>query len=432
VSRTTVGSAQDVVWTDDAPYLTCDRQWEVIGHGRGYILRLVQVPIIFEFLYVRRDRGELYGQLRVLTDLPGTRSYEGALGAPGTFNLTSPQARKARAVMLADLSRAPHIDWLRLLEEFSARVINAEADGDPAVWLHQVQPIAGSRHFDVDGLELTQCHANMLFGESDTLKSWMLLQVLSELSRRGVRTALLDWELDEDAHHDRLARLYGDHPPEVLYLQCRKPLTLELDRILRDFHRHEITFAGVDSVVPACGSANPNDADVANQLIGSLRQLDVGSLLVAHVPKSSADQKGAEKPFGSQFWFALCRSIWFVAQTNTDPVVTGFYHRKSSLSRHRPAFGLSWRFAEPDGAPITITRADLADVPDLADRQSARERMRDLLKTGPLTPAQVAERLDIKPETIRKTIQRFPKLFGKHVSADGETRLALVERRYGS
>ena len=92
MSRTTVGSAQDVVWTDDAPYLTCDRQWEVIGHGRGYILRLVQVPIIFEFLYVRRDRGELYGQLRVLTDLPGTRSYEGALGAPGTFNLTSPQA----------------------------------------------------------------------------------------------------------------------------------------------------------------------------------------------------------------------------------------------------------------------------------------------------------------------------------------------------
>jgi hypothetical protein len=229
-----------------------------------------------------------------------------------------------------------------LFEEFSARVLMAEADGEPAIFLHDVAPKSEPIHFDVDGVELTRKHANMLFGESDTLKSWATLHILGELARRGVPVALLDWELDEDAYADRWRRLYGDTPCPILYLPCSKSLALEFDRIQREFHKHKILFTGVDSVVPAGGSANPNDAEAANQLVGALRQLDVGSLLVAHVPKSAAEQKGHEKPFGSQFWFNLCRSIWFVARTTSDPVVTGLYHRKSSLSRQRPDVGLRW------------------------------------------------------------------------------------------
>lgn len=69
--RAALDPVDDVIWTDAAPYLTCTRQWEVIGHGRGYVLRLLEVPIIFELLHVRRERGQLYGQLRVLSDLAG-------------------------------------------------------------------------------------------------------------------------------------------------------------------------------------------------------------------------------------------------------------------------------------------------------------------------------------------------------------------------
>lgn len=428
MSRTPIGSAQDLVWTDDAPYLTCERQWDVIGHGRGYVLRLVQVPIMFELLHVHRDHGHLYGQLRVITDLGGTRHFRQGLGAPATFNVSSRQQRKAEATHLTDLSRSPQIDWLRLLEEFCGRVLEADADGDPAVWLDRVTPSTAPVHFEVDGLELTRRHPNMLFGESDTLKSWMLLRVLGELARRGINVALLDWELDEDAYAVRLHMLWGDTPPPILYVACRKPLELEADRIQREFHTHQIVFTGLDSVVPACGGGNPNDADVANQLVGTLRQFDVGSLLVAHVPKNAAVQKGDEKPFGSQFWFALCRAIWFVARTTSDPVVTGYYHRKTSLSRKRPAFGLTWQFSE---TAVTVTPAAVADVPELADRQTTKDRLRDLLRAGPLTPAHVADQLDLKPDTLKKTVQRFPMLFTKQQGADGESRLALVERRYG-
>lgn len=85
---------------------------------------------------MRHERGQLYGQLRVLSDLAGTRNYEGSIGAPCTLNLTSQRERKSHAEQLKDLSRAPQIDWWRLLEKFAARVLAAEADGQPAVFLH--------------------------------------------------------------------------------------------------------------------------------------------------------------------------------------------------------------------------------------------------------------------------------------------------------
>ena len=428
-ARTAIGSTQDQVWTDDAPYLTCERQWDVVGHGSGYILRLVQVPISFEFLHVRRERGDLVGQLRVMTDLTGTRGWSGTLNA-GTLNLSSPTQRKARAGTLEDLSRAPHIDWLRLLEEFSIRVHTADGEGDPGVWLHNVKPTTQAVHLDVDGLELTRKHSNLLFGESDTFKSWKLLRVLGDMAIRGINVALLDYELDEDAYAARSVQLFGVNAPPILYLACSKSLALEFDRVQREFHRHKIAFCGLDSVVPACGSSSPNDAEAANELIGTLRRLDVGSLLVAHVPKSAAGQQGDEKPFGSQFWFNLCRSIYYVARTSTaDPVVCGYYHRKSSLSRRRAAFGLSWQF--DDAGAVTVSRVDLADTPELAAKQSTWERMRDLLRHGPLSPAEVADRLDIKSDTIRKTLQRS-KAFKRIDCADGSHKLALVERRWGA
>jgi hypothetical protein len=237
----------------------------------------------------------------------------------------------------------------------------------------------------------------------------------------------LDYVLDEAAYAGRLRLMYGSQPPPILYLACQKPVGGDLDRLQREFHKHDVEFCAVDSVVPAVGAANANDADTASQLIGALRQLDAGSLLIAHVPK--AEQiKGQERPFGSQFWHALVRSSWFVERAASDsPVVCGYYHRKHSLSRPRPSVGLSWTFTDHT---VSVATVKLSEVADLADRQPVWERMRDLLRSGPLTMAAIADQLDIKPETIRKTVQRS-KLFQKVEGADGP-RLALVERRFGA
>ena len=81
----------------------------------------------------------------------------------------------------------------------------------------------------------------------------------------------------------------------------------------------------------------------------------MGSLPVAHTPK--ATEVGLERPFGSQFWYALCRSIWYVASQPSDAEIDRllvlFSHRKSNLSRLLPAAGFAFEFRDET---ITIRR----------------------------------------------------------------------------
>jgi Trp operon repressor len=54
----------------------------------------------------------------------------------------------------------------------------------------------------------------------------------------------------------------------------------------------------------------------------------------------------------------------------------------------------------------TIRPANLADTPELAKEIPLRLRIRDALLGGSLTYAELAERLDADPDTIRRTVNR--------------------------
>ena len=75
-----------------------------------------------------------------------------------------------------------------------------------------------------------------------------------------------------------------------------------------------------------------------------------------------------------------------------------------------------------------VTRTDLADVQDLAQKLPLWQRVAHLLKTGPLTLVAIADELDAKVDTITKAVTRSS-AFTKVPGADGITRIALVERR---
>ena len=242
VKRAAVEAVDDVVWTDDAPYLTCTRQWDVIGHGRGYVLRLLEVPIIFGA--APRAPGTRT-TLRTIACPVGPHWHTRLLrliGAPCTLYLTSQRERKSHAEQLKDLSRAPQIDWWRLLEEFAARVLAAEADGQPAVFLHDVRPTTEPIHFVVNGLELTRQHTNMLFGASDTLKSWETLHILGELARRG---CLSPCSIGNSMRTPTPAD-YGVSTAAILHRFCicraASRCVLQFDRI--QFRRQRPTVAG--------------------------------------------------------------------------------------------------------------------------------------------------------------------------------------------
>src|SRR5262249_39761131 len=152
-SATAADHESDPVWTDDAPAIACARHFHRLGDGERYLLQLVDVPIEFELDHLRLERRGLFWQLAVRTELPGARPFQDILSI-GTFNVSSPPARSARAKLAADLARSPQIDWHRLIEEFATRVLHAEHCGQPSVSLRDVPDDGDDDVFDFDGVVL--------------------------------------------------------------------------------------------------------------------------------------------------------------------------------------------------------------------------------------------------------------------------------------
>ncbi|HEY2432041.1 MAG TPA: AAA family ATPase, partial [Vicinamibacterales bacterium] len=288
----------------------------MLGDGDRYVLDVPDASIQLELDRPRRERGDLLGELTVRTTLKGARTSVDDVLSRGSFNASSPTVRQARARLCADLARTNgHVDWHRLIEEFATRVLVAESVGQPAVSLRDVPDTGQDDHYDLEGVIVTRRSPSMIFGDAGTGKSQWLLWQLGQLANRGVRVALADWELDALAHKRRLQAMFGTAMPYVLHIACTRPLVYEADRLRRIIVDERIDYLGVDSVAPACHD-EPSNAEAATAFFRALRQLAVGSLLVAHTPKAA--ELGQERPFGSQFWYALCRSIWFVAAKPSD------------------------------------------------------------------------------------------------------------------
>ena len=100
----------------------------------------------------------------------------------------------------------------------------------------------------------------------------------------------------------------------------------------------------------------------------------------------------------------------------------GLYHRKANLGPLHPSLGFQATFTDDR---ITIESVNVTDVGDLAAKLPLRERMKNLLKSGTMTPEAVADELDVKEETVKRTLRRHKKLFVLVKGKDGLTKLGL-------
>jgi hypothetical protein len=380
---------------------------------------------------LRRDRHELVGELSVRCSLPGAKTIDGFLSI-ADFNLSSARARTDRARLLGERSGAPDVDWNGLLEELCQRTHAAERAGSPSAPLHTFERPGAEMVFDVDGWPLLREHMTIVFADGGGLKSYLALYAAGLLSAHGARVLYVDWELGGADHRDRLERLFGpDMPVHVHYLRCDRPLVDEADRIGREARRLSIDYWIGDSV--GFGTAGPPEAaEDALAYCRAVRRIGIGSLQLAHINKS---ENGDQKPFGSSFWHNSARATWFAKQAGAAPDgqcrTVGLFNRKSNLTRLHPPIGFQFEFTTDS---TIVTRANLADVAELADELTVWRRVAHLLKAGPpLTIPEIAHELDLKPDSVKKAVTRTPKggksMFAAVPSADGLTRYALADRR---
>lgn len=395
-----------------------------IGEGH-YRLDVREVGMVLDINRLRRESEALVGELVVRCNLPGAATYEGILSA-GDLNLSSVRARQDRAKYLAQRARSDEIDFAGLLEELAFRVIGADREGEPMVLLRDIPKPAADDGISVENLPLLRRHPVILFGDGGAAKSYVALYLAGRLEQQGLRTGVFDWELAGEDHRVRLELLFGpEKMPAVHYRRCDRPLHYSVDRLRRDAELHRLDYLIYDSVAFACdGPAEA--AEVAARYFQAVRQIGIGSLHVAHVSKA----EGSEfKPFGSAFWHNGARATWYVKLAEGLPgsgcVTIALHNRKQNLGPLAPALGYEITFSQNETA---FRRVDVADT-DLAASLTVRQRIAHALRGGSLTIADLAEQLEVKTDTIEKTVKRGAgKVFTYLPGPDGSHRIGLLQR----
>lgn len=386
---------------------------------------------ILELDMVRAERsGDVTAEMTVTSTAPAI----GGVIHHARVNLVGTRSRQELARHLASRTQGITTDWQTLVELACRETLRAFRAGAPAVLLRDVPPRSDDdTGHALDPLALSAL-PTLIFGDGGSAKSMVALGAGAAIHTgrpfagmtpdRPRRVGLLDWELDAQAHRDRLARMFGeDAIPDVLYVPCARPLADDQDRLRRIIGRHGLEFLVVDSIALGCDGP-PEAAEVANRYLAALRELGLPALCVAHVNR----QGDTDRPFGSAFWHNGFRLTWYAkreADPSPDSLRVGLFPKKANLGPLPPAIGLTIAFG--DGA-ITFSRTDVADVVDFAAEVPLARRIPAELRTGAQTIVALATSLDAEPDTVGRTLRRLRtrREVVDMVGPDGITRWGLA------
>lgn len=384
------------------------REFRERGDQR-YSLEISPLGITFEVDRLRRQSKELIGEVSVTVGprFKGARGVNGVLTS-GDLNLSSVQARSTRAKLLAERSKAEHLDWFGFVEEFVTNVIQAERTGKPAVVLADlVVDDDDADTWIVGDVPILKSLPMVLFGSGGAAKSYLAMWIAGSLAQQDIPVLYADWEFSAKDHRKRLGKLFQPMPKALYYVTCERPLVDEVDRLVRLVREHRCQYVVCDSMVFALNG--PADDEHAGVYFRALRQLRVGSLNIAHTTKTDDDRE--KQVYGSVFFQNGARSIWFSQRADQSPhgeLQIGLYHRKSNVGELLKPKGFVLKFSRD----ITrVERIAIDDVDELADKLPILDRMKRALVKGALTVKQLADDTNAPQPTIRKVLSRHKSLF---------------------
>lgn len=369
----------------------------------GFTFEWPPLRIVLEFSRLRDNReGDPVAEVRA-----------GRYGGPDIHyaKVALLSTRSLADFVKACRERDDSLPWARLLQVAAAEAVRRARLGAKPVWLSDV-PIGDEDGADflLEPLALATLPV-ILFGDGGAGKSLLALAMAASIAdgrpllgrrpSRTARVALLDYEFDAAQHAARLRRLAGEPPPGVLYVPCSKPLAADTERLRAILDKEGIEYIVLDSVALACDGP-PEAAEVVVRFFAALRALGRGALLVAHVNRAG----DTDRPFGSAFWHNAARVTWYVKVEHDigGTMLVGLFNKKSNIGPRLAPLGFLIRWGET----IEIERVpDLADIPDIARHVPLSVRLRDALRGGARTTAELAAATDEKVETVDRTLRRL-------------------------
>ena len=381
-----------------------------------------------------RDHGVAIGVERVRdrhdslkAEITAESQIAGRVVGPHTVDLLSTRSvtefSNACAKRVNGLS--PEV-WHALMVFVCGRVAKDFRSPTPIVKLADVKD-AGPVQYLIPNL-LPIGETTVFYGDGESAKSMLVLRIAfsvasgqdlpwgHEIKNTG-NVLYLDWETNKETVAQRLQRISRGMmvpvPENIFYRQCFRSLIDELPNIREEISRKQISLVIVDSIGFAASGALTDD-DTARTSMNALRQMSPATrLVVAHISKDAAQSAGPIKPFGSAFFWNGMRSGVEVRRsdenTGDNVIDVGLYHRKSNDGKHARPIGVTVLFDQGErGTDIVFEQTQIEDVPDLAARTPLGQRIREMLKRGAMETPDLADRLDVTEETLRKTLARMP------------------------
>jgi hypothetical protein len=336
----------------------------------------------------------------------------------GAVALASTAARETLRKKLEAL--VPDVPWSGYLDEAAYTMTQAAREGDPLVALTGRPP---SPTAALVPRFLYEGNPTLLYADGDTGKSLVALTLAAAVQTgtalpcgltpsRAVPSAFLDWETDQETAEGRLALIAAGleiDPPAILYKRMKRPLVDEATALAADFARHGIRFVVIDSKMFAV--AGGEGAAFHEPIVGFYNALRLfapaASLVLNHITNNDARSGTPARPFGGAFAFNGPRLIWEARRDHDldDATAIVFTCKKANnLPRKPDPFRLLF---SPREDAITVSAFDLADAaPQTVAGTGLVHRLKLALARGPRTVEALAQELEAKENSIRKTLQR--------------------------
>ncbi|MCS6285202.1 MAG: AAA family ATPase [Nitrospira sp.] len=405
---------------------------ELADLGNGFSVYWPSQNIRFLAEYITRQPSGIFAEFTVLDG-------EKTLCEGHRVNLNGDKARVAKKVHEYD-GRFKLADWTVLIESTAVLVLRRYREGEPLRLLNAETPVE-DLSYQLNPL-VFQRKTTILYGDGGLGKSTLALlcgmlvsagESLAGLSAVPGRVLFVDYEDSWDVHVRRMRAIAACHPQlkaaDVRYQAHHEPLWNIVPMLLRRVQTEQITFLILDSLAAAtCGDSS---AEAATKAFRALRMLNLGALVLAHIPKAT-EQQQESGIYGSVFFKNFARSTWELRkeqEVGADVSILGLFNRKSNLSRLHPPLGITVR-QHGTNSSIQYEPCDLGETVELAKGLPVASRIVNFLeKDGSLYSAKdIAEAIEIPIGTVKTTLSRHNKMKWHSIGEGRETKWCVLSR----
>ena len=405
---------------------------ELADLGNGFSVYWPDQGIRFLAEYITRQQTGIFAEFTVLDG-------EKILCEGHRVNLNGDKSRVAKKVHEYDV-RFKLAEWTMLIESTAVLVLRRYREGEPLRLLNASTPVE-ELSYQLSPLVFHR-KTTILYGDGGLGKSSLALLCgmlvstggsLAGLSAVPGRVLFVDYEDSWDVHVRRMRAIAACHPQlkaaDVRYQAHHEPLWNIVPMLLRRVQTEQITFLILDSLAAAtCGDSS---AEAATKAFRALRMLNLGALVLAHIPKAT-EQQQESGIYGSVFFKNFARSTWELRkeqEVGADVSILGLFNRKSNLSRLHPPLGLTVR-QNGTNSSMQYEPCDLGETVELAKGLPVASRIVNFLeKDGSLYSAKdIAEAIEIPIGTVKTTLSRHNKMKWHSIGEGRETKWCVLSR----